>query len=106
VPSSVVVYTVRAEFVDATTRERYLAWLAEGHCLAVVREGGALCAEVTVLDDGTVESRYLFGSRADFEAYQVGPAQHLRADATRLFPPESGMRLIRTVGERVIQCPD
>jgi carbonic anhydrase len=105
-PDSVVVYSVRAEFADTATRERYLQWLRDGHCLAVVREGGALSGEVSVQDDGAVESRYLFGSRADFEAYQKGPAQHLRADAERLFPPESGIHLIRAIGERAIRIPD
>ena len=60
-PDSVVVYSIRAEFADAATRERYLAWLREGHSAAIVRQGGALSGEVTVLEDGTVESRYVFG---------------------------------------------
>jgi hypothetical protein len=105
-PNNVVVYCVRAEFTDAASRERYVQWLRDGHCAAVVREGGALSGEVTVCDDGAVESRYLFGSRADFDAYENGPAVELRADGVRRFPPEAGVRLLRWLGTRVVRAPD
>ncbi|HEX6871990.1 MAG TPA: DUF4286 domain-containing protein [Micromonosporaceae bacterium] len=105
-PNAVVVYSVRAEFPDPATREVYVEWLRGGHCQAVVREGGAISAEVTMLDEGTVEARYLFGSRADFDAYEAGPAVDLRADGAARFPPESGVRLTRTVGVRVLRVPD
>jgi hypothetical protein len=106
VRDSVVVYSVQAEFADAATRERYLDWLRGGHCLAVVREGGALSAEVTIHEDGTVESRYLFGSRASFEAYEAGPGIALRADGALLFPPGSGVRMARRLGVRAVRVPD
>jgi hypothetical protein len=106
VPNSIIVYTLRAEFNDPSVRERYLAWLRSGHCAAVVREGGALSGEVSVLDDGVVESRYLFGSRADFAAYEAGPAIALRAEGIRLFPPEQGVRFGRSLGVREIRVPD
>jgi hypothetical protein len=106
VPTTVVVYSVRAEFADTATRDRYVQWLRDGHCLAVVRQGGALSGEVTVLDDGAVESRYLFTSRDDFDAYQTGPAVQLRAESAQLFPPGSGVQLVRTLGERVVHAPD
>lgn len=72
----------------------------------MIREGGALSGEVTVQDDGTVESRYLFASRADFEAYEAGPAAMLRADSALLFGPESGVRTTRSTGSRAIRVPD
>lgn len=72
----------------------------------MVREGGALSGEVTVLDDGTVESRYLFGSRADFEAYEAGPAVMLRADSALLFGPDSGVHVTRALGTRAVRVPD
>jgi hypothetical protein len=105
-PNHVVVYTVRATFADATTRQQYIDWLRDGHCLAVVREGGAMSAEVTVLDDGAVESRYLFGSRADFDAYEAGPAQHLRADGATRFGPAAGVQTTRALGARAVRVPD
>jgi hypothetical protein len=105
-PNAVVVYLVRAEFDDLGTRDRYVEWLRGGHCMAVVRQGGAISAEVTVLDDGPVESRYVFGSRADFNAYVAGAAVELRDDGARLFPAGSGVRLTRGVGVRVVRVPD
>ena len=104
-PNSVVVYTVRTEFDDDATRERFLTYLSEGHCLAVVRQGGALSAEVTAYPDGVVEARYLFGSQADFDAYDAGPAIHLRADTAHHFPPGT-MRTTRLLGIRTARVPD
>jgi len=104
--NSVVVYCVRLEFADEATRERYVEWLREGHCLAMVREGGAMSGEVTVLEDGSVESRYLFGSQADFDAYESGAAPRLRAETGTRFPPEAGVRIIRTLGVRAVRVPD
>jgi hypothetical protein len=106
VANSVIVYSVRAEFTEPTTRDRYVQWLRDGHCLAMVRDGGALSAEVTVLDDGVVEARYLFASRADFDGYVEGPAGPLSADRDRHFPPDSGIRTVRTVGARAVRIPD
>jgi hypothetical protein len=106
VPNSVIVYSVLSEFTDPGTRERYVAWLRDGHCLAMVRVGGALSAEVTVLDGGGVEARYLFASRADYDDYRVGPAVHLGADRDRHFPPACGIRTVRTVGARAVRIPD
>jgi hypothetical protein len=106
VPNSLIVYSVLSEFLDPSTRDRYVQWLRDGHCLAMVRAGGALSAEVTVLDSGTVESRYLFASQADFDGYESGPARELRAERDRHFPPDSGIRTVRTVGERAVRIPD
>jgi len=106
VPDSVLVYSVRAEFADEAVRERYLDWLRNGHCLAVVREGGALSAEVTVLEDGAVESRYLFGSRASFDAYEAGPGVRLRAEGNSRFPGGGDIRFARSLGIRAVRVPD
>jgi len=111
VPDTVLVYTVHAEFADAAVRERYLNWLRDGHALAVVREGGAISGEVTVIDSGgsglgAIESRYLFESRAAFDAYEAGPGVALRADGARLFPPDSGVRTTRILGVRAVRVPD
>ena len=105
-PDNVLVYSVHAAFANEATRGRYVDWLRDGHVLAVVREGGALSGEVTVLDDGTVESRYIFGSRAAFDAYEAGPGVALRAESVRLFPPGSGVRTTRAVGLRAVRVPD
>ncbi len=92
------VYTVRSEFPDAATRARYLDWLCGGHAAALVSEGGALRAEVSELDDGAVEARYLFASREAFDAYEAGPATALRADGAAKFPPSAGIRTSRAHG--------
>lgn len=105
-PNDVVVYSIRAQFPDAATRQRYVEWLRDGHCQAVVRSGGALSGEVTVLQDGTVDSRYVFGSQADFDAYEAGPAIALRADRALRFPPGSGVSLVHSLGVRVARAPD
>ena len=104
--NSVVVYSVRTEFPDQATRERYVEWLRDGHCLAVVRQGGALSAEVTVLDTGAVDARYVFGSRADYDAYEQGPAVELGGEFARLFPAGSGVRSVRSIGVREVRVPD
>jgi hypothetical protein len=106
VPNRLIVYTVASQFAEAGTRDRYVEWLRDGHALAMVRDGGALSAEVTVLDSGVVESRYLFASRADFNAYATGPGVDLSAERDRLFPPDSDIRTVRTVGERAVRMPD
>jgi hypothetical protein len=102
----VVVYTIRTEFDDEATRDEYVTYLREGHCLAVVRQGGALSAEVTAYADGVVESRYLFGTQADFDAYEAGPAVALRADVSRHFPAARGLRTTRLMGIRAVRVPD
>jgi hypothetical protein len=106
VPNEVIVYTVTTEFVEPATRERYVDWLRDGYCLAMVRAGGALSAEVTVLDRGEVEERYLFGSRADFDAYQAEPMAELGDDRDRHFPPGQDIRTVRTMGSRAARIPD
>ncbi len=94
-----MVYAVRTEFADAQTRQRYLDWLTGGHAQALISEGGAVRAEVAQLDDGSVETRYLFASREAFAAYEAGPGVHLRADGAAKFPPSSGVRTSRTIGD-------
>lgn len=96
---AVMVYTVRTECPDEQTRQRYVDWLTGGHAAALVHEGGALRAEVAVLDDGTVETRYLFASREAFAAYEAGAAVELRKDGAVRFPPEAGVRMSRSTGE-------
>jgi hypothetical protein len=95
---TVFVYMVRSEFPDAATRARYLEWLCGGHAATLVSEGGALRAEVAELDDGVVETRYLFASREAFDAYEAGPAIALRADGAAKFPPSAGIRTTRSHG--------
>ncbi|MGY0231592.1 DUF4286 domain-containing protein [Longispora urticae] len=95
-----LVYAVRTEFSDGSERDDYLDWLRGGHVAAVVA-GGALTGEVTILDDGSVESRYTFASREAFADYEAGPAVALRADGAGRFP---GARFVRTVGERILNA--
>jgi hypothetical protein len=93
-----LVYSVRSEFSDPDTRQRYLDWLTGGHAQALITQGGALRAEVALLDDGSVETRYLFPSREAFAAYEAGPAIALRADSIAKFPPSPDIRTTRSTG--------
>ncbi|GIH04365.1 hypothetical protein Rhe02_24320 [Rhizocola hellebori] len=94
-----MVYSVRSEFSDPQTRQRYLDWLTGGHAQALITQGGALRAEVALLDDGCVETRYLFASREAFAAYEAGPAVALRADSVAKFPPSADIRTTRSTGD-------
>ena len=90
-----IVYEVRTRFASPELRERYLAWLREGHLEAVVA-GGALEGEARTSDDAVI-SRYRFASRAAFEAYEKGPAIALRAEGKALF--SEGVTMERSVEE-------
>jgi hypothetical protein len=94
-----MVYSVRSEFSDPQTRQRYLDWLTGGHAQALVTKGGAVRAEVAQLDDGSVETRYLFASREAFAAYEAGPGVALRADSVTRFPPSAEIRTTRSIGD-------
>lgn len=90
-----IVYEVRARFTSSALRERYLAWLRDGHLEAVVM-AGALEGEVRVSEDAVI-SRYRFASRAAFDAYEAGPAIALRAEAKPMLA--EGMTFERSVHE-------
>lgn len=101
-----IAYTVIATLPDEDARGRYLAWILGGHAQAVVR-GGALGARVLRLDAQPgeagvkVEVRYEFASREALERYVRDVAPGLRAEGLAMFPPESGVRFDRRVGEIV-----
>jgi hypothetical protein len=100
-----LVYTVRTAIDDEDTRLAYLSWLVDGHAAEVVRAGGAVRAEVSTLDDGTLETRYVFASRDAFAAYEAGPAIALRADANEKFPPAAAIRVTRSTGTLAATFP-
>ena len=93
-------YTVRCEFDDPAVAQRWLAWMEREH-LADVCAAGALRAEVVKFDGQPTccEARYLFASRAAFQAYERDHAPRLRAEGLKRFPPELGLRYSRTTGE-------
>jgi hypothetical protein len=101
-----VAYTVRAELPDAETAERWIAWLVGTHAGEVVA-CGAESAEVLRLDPEPgeqpprfrAEARYRFASREALADYLANHAPRLREEGLRAFPPASGVRLSRTVGE-------
>lgn len=94
-------YTVSAEFPDASTRDRYVAWLKGGHLRAVLA-GGATAAEVVRIDDPAqplrVQARYAFPDREAFARYEREHAPALRAEGLALFGGETGVRFERSVG--------
>ena len=96
-----VAYTVRISCPDVAVASAMRAWLVGGHA-AEVCAAGALRAEVTVDADGggrRIECRYLFATREAFAAYERDHAPRLRADGLRRFPPTTGVRYERSVGE-------
>lgn len=105
-----VMYTVRATCPDEATRARYIDWLANGHAQAV-KDGGATAAVIVQLDSEPpaagaraafkVEVRYAFQDRPALERYFQEFAPGLRADGLRLFGPDSGVTLERTIGDAV-----
>ena len=99
-------YTVTCEVDDPAVAEEYLAWLSGGH-LAAVCAAGALDAEVVRLDGDAIriETRYHFASPEAFAAYERDHAAELRQDGLARFPPERGMRFVRSVGETVARHP-
>jgi hypothetical protein len=93
-------YCVTATLPDADSARAYQDWLLQGHVEGVLL-GGAERAEVVRLDAEPlrIETRYVFPSREAFAAYEAGPAAALRADGQTRFPPSSGVRFERRVGE-------
>ena len=108
---SLIRYIVRGS-MHPSVLEEYLRWLEAGHVRAVVVRGGALSAEIIILDAGedekkgmevVVESSYLFPSRAALEEYQVGPALELKAEGKALFIDTGKISFTRTTGRVALQ---
>ncbi len=93
-------YTVIADFADDQAREEYLAWMRGGHMAKVIELGAAVSGQVARLDDGRIESRYIFPDRATFTAYESGPAIELRAEGAR-FSAAGKASFTRHTGEIV-----
>lgn len=95
-------YTVRAEFEDGTTADRFVDWLAGSgdHAARVLAHGGVR-AEVVRLDAErpVIECRYVFRDRELLEAYLRDHAPALRAEGLRAFP--SGVVFTRSIGRVV-----
>ncbi|MCA9293728.1 MAG: DUF4286 family protein [Phycisphaerales bacterium] len=106
-PSAKLIYTVTAECPDEATAIAFLAWLVNGHLADVIRAGNAESAEAVRFDPlpndppGApirCEARYVFPSRAAFEAYDAGPAKALRAEGAAKFAEARGVQFSRRVG--------
>ena len=99
-------YTVTATLPDARTLSAYLDWLRSSHVQAVVAAGaleGRIVQLVEPADPLRVETRYVFASRAAFEAYERDSAPALRAEGLSRFGPASGVVFTRTLGRVVAQ---
>lgn len=92
-------YVVTATFSDRALVQTYIDWLQSGHTDAV-RAGGALSAEILVLDANPprVQTRYVFPDRPAFVAYESDHAPRLRQDGLRLFGPPTGTTFSRETG--------
>lgn len=97
-----IAYTVQATLPTSQMRDAYVAWLQQGHIDEVVA-GGAESGSVVVItepaDPIRVQARYIFRTRDAYDRYIQAVAPGLRAKGLALFPPESGIRFERTVGE-------
>ncbi|MSR42185.1 MAG: DUF4286 family protein [Phycisphaerales bacterium] len=105
-------YFVRIECDSHASRDKFVAWLRDGHYAAVIA-AGALTAELIELDlpkdakQGAIrplESRYAFASREAFAAYEAGPAVTLRAEGLAKFPPSCGVRMTRSTGDALFHA--
>lgn len=101
---SAIAYTVSATLPDDSVASRYIAWLEDGHLDAVIKAGAHSAMIVRMDKERTgdpprVETRYIFATRASFDAYVKHHAPALRADGLKLFGPESGVRFSRSIGE-------
>lgn len=98
-------YTVTASLPTKELRERYVAWLRDGH-VAQVLAGGASCAEVVALDGDAapyrVQSRYWFSDHAALARYVAEVAPALRAEGLALFA-NAGVTFARDQGVIVQQ---
>lgn len=101
-PVGTITYTVTATFPDEATRSRFIRWLLDDH-IAKICAKGALSGTVVRLSDPAqplrTETRYLFTNPETLATYLSHHAPALRAEGLALFPPESGVRFDRTVGE-------
>jgi hypothetical protein len=98
-------YTVVARFPDEVIRDEYVEWLRRGHVAQVIK-GGATSAAIVILDRAAadpieIEVRYLFPSRAVFDAYVERHAPALRSEGLAKFPPERGVTFRRTIGRAI-----
>lgn len=100
-PTPKVAYTVRAVHPDRASADRYVAWLTGGHIQDVLAGGAESGFAVEIEGDGdhpVIEARYLFGSRADLDSYVRDHAPKLREEGLRLFGPQTGVTMTRTIG--------
>jgi hypothetical protein len=99
-----IAYTVIATLPDCRTAEEYLAWLADGHMDQVIQHGADSAMIVKITEPEVpiqVESRYTFPNRQAFDRYVATGAPLLRAEGTKRFPAERGVRFERRLGEVV-----
>ncbi|MCH9647664.1 MAG: DUF4286 family protein [Deltaproteobacteria bacterium] len=107
---SSISYTVACTLAHQQIADRWLAWLRDGHLEDVLR-AGALSAEVFRMDgeqgstEVRYEVRYVFASRAAFDAYERDHAPRLREEGLSLFPLDLGLAYQRSVGESVLISP-
>ena len=109
-------FTVTATTTDPAEAQRFIDWLSPdpakgtaGHAADVVSSGGHSAQIVRINpktpgDPIVVDCRYLFESAEAFAAYENGPAVPLRAEGRELFPPDGPLKLVRTVGEVVVEA--
>jgi hypothetical protein len=97
-----IAYTVVATLPTSQMRDAYITWLQQGHIDEVVA-GGAESGTIVAIDEPSepirVEARYVFRTRDAYDRYIQAVSPGLRAKGLALFPPESGIRFERTVGE-------
>ncbi len=101
-PVGTITYTVTTTLPDEATRARFIRWLLEDH-IAKICAKGALSGTVLRLSDPALplrtETRYLFPNPESLQTYLSRHAPALRAEGLAAFPPESGVRFDRVVGE-------
>lgn len=100
-------YTVSVTLPEATTADRFVAWLRGGH-IAEVLAGGAIAATIQLRDGDpiTFDIMYQFPSRAAFDVYEREHAPRLREEGRQMFPPADGIVYQRNVAEVIAAFPE
>lgn len=105
-----ICYSVVATLPNQKIADEYVTWLEDGHVDAVI-DAGAHSAMIVRMEreagDGLaadarqVMTQYVFSTREVFERYVATAAPTLRAEGMKLFGPERGVTMRRTIGRIV-----
>lgn len=105
-----ICYSVVATLPNQKVADEYVTWLEDGHVDAVI-DAGAHSAMIVRMErepgDGLpadarqVMTQYVFSTRETFDRYVATAAPILRAEGMKLFGPDRGVTMKRSIGRIV-----